>query len=78
MKDAWQRFSVVDGSDQSDNDNESVRVSMPGGRWTWNSGSVWRAGVQMGVDTALPIHPPIGSSPSSKQSQPGRAGHRVV
>lgn len=78
MKDAWQRFSVVDGDDQSDNDNDSIRVSMPGGRWTWNSGSMWRAGVQMGVDAALLFHPPIDSSPSSRQRQSGRAGHRVA
>lgn len=78
MKDAWQRIRVVDGDDQSDDDNESVRVSKPGGRWTWNSGSMWRAGVQKGVDTALLIHPPIGSSPTSRQSQPGRASHRAV
>lgn len=78
MKDAWQRFRVVDGDDQSDNDNESIRVSMPGGRWTWNSGSMWRADVQMGVDAALLLHPPIDSSPSPRQGQSGRAGHRVV
>ena len=77
MKDAWQRFRV-DGDDQSDNDNESIRVSMPGGRWTWNSGSMWTAGVQMGVDAALLLHPPIGSSPSSRQRQSGQAGYSVV
>ena len=78
MKDAWQRFRVVDGDEQRVHDNESIRVSMPGGRWTWNSGSMWRAAVQMGVDAALLLHPPKGSSPSSRQRQSGRAGYRVV